>query len=59
MVGTRIANHSPMTPSTAHINWRLKSRHGELPWWNWLIDVADSTITKPSMVNTVTTTAMT
>jgi len=54
----RIANHRPTTPSDAQISWRLNRRHGELPWWNWLIDVADSTITRPNMVNIAITTAI-
>jgi hypothetical protein len=37
----------------------LKVRHGDSPWWNSRIDDADSTITRPSMVNTVTMRAIT
>ena len=53
------AIHSPTRPSTAHSSCLLKMRHGELPWWNWLIDDADNTITRPSITKTAITTAIT
>ena len=56
--GTRIATHRPAVPKTAHISWRLNSRHGELPWCSWEIELADRTITRPSMTNTAMTTAI-
>ena len=58
-MGMRIAHHSETQPTPAHNSWRLNSRQGEFPLWNWLIEVADSTITRPSMVSTVMTTAIT
>ena len=49
---------SPTTPSAAHIAWRLNMSYG-LALAAATCDDADSTITRPSMTNIATTTAIT
>ena len=54
--GTAMAISMPRRPKPAHIACLLNVAYGESLPPTWLADVADSTITRPSITNTATIT---
>ena len=54
-----MATSIPTSPKAAHVTWRLKTWYGLLPFADSTADDADSTITRPSITNTATTTPIT
>ena len=57
--GTLTATSMPTRPKPAHISCREKIRYGELPLPTSVAADDESTITRPSMTNTATTTTIT
>ena len=56
---TRSAMTRPTVPRPAHISWRLKMLYGLRPFAASVCADADSTITRPSITNSVMMTART